>query len=120
MAPDNVDVGDYTAEGCKALYRHPHGAYFRQQVFLQPLLRLETESFLRPRYCIASLRHYSLLISRQHNLSPYYKQVRVIPLRHKCIFKSPVVDGEIDFLMFENLSWKQALEKHRQLHQLHV
>lgn len=50
MAPDNVDVGDYTAEGCKALYRHPHGAYFRQQVFLQPLFRLETESFLPPRY----------------------------------------------------------------------
>ncbi|KAF5594429.1 hypothetical protein FPCIR_4932 [Fusarium pseudocircinatum] len=47
-------------------------------------------------------------------------RIESIPLRHKCIYKTPVVDGEIDFLTSENLSWKQALEKYRLLHQLHV
>ncbi|KAF5654343.1 hypothetical protein F25303_1503 [Fusarium sp. NRRL 25303] len=44
-------------------------------------------------------------------------QIGSIPVRHKCIYKTPVVDGKIDVL---NLSWKQALEQHRLLHQLHV
>ncbi|KAF5668437.1 hypothetical protein FCIRC_9652 [Fusarium circinatum] len=47
-------------------------------------------------------------------------QIESIPLRHKCIYKTPVVDGEINFMTSGNLSWKQALEKHRLLHQLHV
>ncbi|KAF4419535.1 hypothetical protein FACUT_11441 [Fusarium acutatum] len=47
-------------------------------------------------------------------------QIESMPLRHKCIYKTPVVDSEIDFLTSENLNWKQALEKHRLLHQLHV
>ncbi|KAF5617417.1 hypothetical protein F52700_12612 [Fusarium sp. NRRL 52700] len=33
-------------------------------------------------------------------------QIESIPLRHKCIHKTPVVDGEIDFLTSGNLSWK--------------
>ncbi|KAF5711508.1 hypothetical protein FMUND_8903 [Fusarium mundagurra] len=37
-------------EGCKALYKHPHGSYFRQQVFFQPLFCPKTDSFLPPRY----------------------------------------------------------------------
>ncbi|KAL9574750.1 hypothetical protein ACKAV7_001162 [Fusarium commune] len=47
-------------------------------------------------------------------------QIESIPLQHKCIYKAPVIDGEIDFLTPTNLSWKLALEKNRVLHQLHV
>ncbi|KAL7761964.1 hypothetical protein ACKLNR_008499 [Fusarium oxysporum f. sp. zingiberi] len=47
-------------------------------------------------------------------------QIESITLQHKCIYKAPVIDGEIDFLTPANLSWKLALEKNRVLHQLHV
>nr|RBQ90029.1 hypothetical protein FVER53263_00837 [Fusarium verticillioides] len=47
-------------------------------------------------------------------------QIESIPVRHKCIYKTLVVDGEIDFLTSEKLSWKQALKKYRLLHQFHV
>ncbi|CVK94923.1 uncharacterized protein FPRN_01196 [Fusarium proliferatum] len=47
-------------------------------------------------------------------------QIERIPLRHKCIDKTPVIDGKIEILTSENLSWKQALEQHRLLHQLHL
>lgn len=47
-------------------------------------------------------------------------QIESITLQHKCIYKAPVIDGEIDFLTPANLSWKLALENNRVLHQLRV
>ncbi|TVY69352.1 hypothetical protein Focb16_v001223 [Fusarium oxysporum f. sp. cubense] len=67
--------------------------------------------------------YYTLIYTRGHTDCDGVfgqGQIESITLQHKCIYKAPVIDGEIDFLTPANLSWKLALEKNRVLHQLHV
>ncbi|KAG7437272.1 hypothetical protein Forpi1262_v000834 [Fusarium oxysporum f. sp. raphani] len=67
--------------------------------------------------------YYTLIYTRDHTDCDGVfgqGQIESITLQHKCIYKAPVIDGEIDFLTPANLSWKLALEKNRVLHQLHV
>ncbi|KAL5618638.1 hypothetical protein FOVSG1_000860 [Fusarium oxysporum f. sp. vasinfectum] len=67
--------------------------------------------------------YYTLIYTRGHTDCDGVfgqGQIESITLQHKCIYKAPVIDGEIDFLTPANLSWKLALEKDRVLHQLHA
>ncbi|RYC85864.1 hypothetical protein BFJ63_vAg11275 [Fusarium oxysporum f. sp. narcissi] len=67
--------------------------------------------------------YYTLIYTRGHTDCDGVfgqGQTESITLQHKCIYKAPVIDGEVDFLTPANLSWKLALEKNRVLHQLHV